>query len=290
VDLKNSFIQQKLDVEHMYMECPDGYTKQMENGEPAAMHCLQSIYGLKQSSRLLHQRLSKFLRASGFKQLISDQCVYTKGAGNDQVIVCCWVDDIILASGRENHAARIWFDTSLRKEFVVSPWTPGVEASWILNMKIQRNWREGTLHLSQPAAIEKLAAQFKLTENVGRGPWVPMDPNLKLEKTATDKVVPPQTWDYQSAVGAMLYLSLTARPDIALCTVRRRVESFHVLSGRGARDSSATGDQVPVRHEVSWHHLHTGCAWSATSFHERASRRRGRLRVFSEWARVCHLC
>ena len=216
-DLKNSFIQQKLDVEHMYMECPDGYTKQMENGEPAAMHCLQSIYGLKQSSRLLHQRLSKFLRASGFKQLISDQCVYTKGTGNDQVIVCCWVDDIILASGRENHAARSWFDTSLRKEFVVSPWTPGVEASWILNMKIQRNWREGTLHLSQPAAIEKLAAQFKLTEHVGRGPWVPMDPNLKLEKTAADKVVPSQTWDYQSAVGAMLYLSLTARPDIAQC-------------------------------------------------------------------------
>ena len=65
-DLKNSFIQQKLDVEHVYMECPDGYPKTMEGGEPAAMHCRQSIYGLKQSSRLLHQRLSKFLRASGF--------------------------------------------------------------------------------------------------------------------------------------------------------------------------------------------------------------------------------
>ena len=71
---------------HVY-GVPGGYTKQMENGEPAAMHCLQSIYGLKQSSRLLHQRLSKFLKESGFKQLISDQCVYTKGAGNDQVIV-----------------------------------------------------------------------------------------------------------------------------------------------------------------------------------------------------------
>ena len=73
-DLNNSFILQKLDVEHMYMECPDGYPKTMEGGEPAAMHCRQSIYGLKQSSRLLHQRLSKFLRASGFKQLVSDQC------------------------------------------------------------------------------------------------------------------------------------------------------------------------------------------------------------------------
>ena len=25
-DLKNSFIQQQLDVEHMYIECPDGYS------------------------------------------------------------------------------------------------------------------------------------------------------------------------------------------------------------------------------------------------------------------------
>ena len=189
------------------MECPDGYSKTMESGEPAAMHCRQSIYGLKQSSRLLHQRLSKFLRASGFKQLVSDQCVYTKGTGNDQVIVCCWVDDIILASSRDNHAARSWFDTSLRSEFEVSPWTPGVEASWILNMKVQRNWEQGTLHLSQPGAIEKLAEQFKLTEHVGRGPHVPMDPHLKLEKTEADKVVPSSTWDYQSAVGAMLYLS-----------------------------------------------------------------------------------
>ena len=94
---------------------------------------------------------------------------------------------------------------------------PGIEASWILSMKVQRNSKTGSLHLSQPGAIEKLAAQFKLTERVGRGPWVPMDPHLKLVKQAADEVVPSSTWDYQSAVGAMLYLSLTARPDIAQC-------------------------------------------------------------------------
>jgi hypothetical protein len=33
-DLKNSFIQQRLDVEHMYMECPDGYSK--DDGERRA--------------------------------------------------------------------------------------------------------------------------------------------------------------------------------------------------------------------------------------------------------------
>jgi len=215
-DLKNGFIQQAIDVDHLYMECPDGYSKDMPNGEPAALHCLQSIYGLKQSSRLLHQRLSNYLVSLGFKQLISDQCVYTKGSGESQLIVCTWVDDIILASARGNEAARVQFNAALRREFEMSPWTSG-EASWVLNMKITRDWAAGKIHISQPGAIEKLAAQFGLTGREGRAPWVPMDPLLKLSKPEASSIVPASTWDYQSAVGALLYLSLTTRPDVAQC-------------------------------------------------------------------------
>ena len=213
-DLKSSFIQQELDVEHMYMECPEGYEKFMPDGTPAALHCKQSIYGLKQSSRLLHERLSTHLRSLGFKQLISDRCVFTRGTGDDQMIVCTWVDDIIVASARGNRAAREDFDARLRKVFEVSPWTSG-EANWILNMKVSRNWKEGTLHLSQEGAIEKLATRFGLTGRDRQAPHVPMDPHLKLVKTADGSIVPPSEWDYQSAVGGLLYLSLTARPDIA---------------------------------------------------------------------------
>ena len=118
------------------MECPDGYSKILDGGEPAAMSYLRSIYRLKQSSLLLHQRLSKFIKQSGFKHLVSDQCISMKGESNEQLILCCWLDDFIFASGRGNFAARIWFDQNLRKEFQVSPWTPGVEAGSILNMKV----------------------------------------------------------------------------------------------------------------------------------------------------------
>ena len=152
----------------------------------------------------------------GFKQLISDQCVYTKGSGDSQLIVCTWVDDIILASARGNEAARVEFDAALRREFEMSPWTSG-EASWVLNMKITRDWTAGKIHISQPGAIEKLAAQFGLTGREGRAPWVPMGPALKLSKPDAADVVPSSTWDYQSAVGTLLYLSLTTRPDVAQC-------------------------------------------------------------------------
>ena len=197
----------------MYLEVPDGYDKFMPDGERAALHCLQSLYGLKQSSRLLHEKLSKFLIKIGFKQLISDRCVFTKGSGDNQVIVCVWVDDILMASGRQNRTARESFDRLLRAEFEVSPWTSG-EADWILNMNVTRDWGKGTLHLSQPKAIEKLAERFGLNIE-RRKPHVPMSTLLRLEKPADDKVVPTSTFDYASAVGGLLYLSITARPDVA---------------------------------------------------------------------------
>jgi hypothetical protein len=212
-DLKSSFVQQKLDVEHMYMEVPEGYDKYLPDGRRAALHCQQSIYGLKQASRLLHERLSKFLLKLGFKQLISDQCVFTKGQGNNQVIVATWVDDIIMASARSNNSARVTFDTMIRTEFEMSPWTNG-QADWILNMNVTRDWEKRTLHLSQPKAIEKLAERFGLSDSK-RKPYVPMNPLLKLVKPAEDEIIPTSVFDYASAVGGMLYLSLTARPDIA---------------------------------------------------------------------------
>ena len=214
-DLASSFIQQKLDVEHMYMECPAGYDKFMSDGTtPAALHCLQSIYGLKQSSRLLHDRLSKYLKSLGFKQLISDKCVFVRGSGADICIVATWVDDIIMANARKNKLEREKFDKDLRKEFEMSPWTTG-EADWLLNMTIKRDWVKGTLHLSQPLAIEKMAEKFDLMGREGSNPYIPMKPDLKLVKAEGDKIIPESVFPYQSMVGGLLYLSLTARPDVA---------------------------------------------------------------------------
>lgn len=212
-DLKSSFVQQKLDVDHMYMETPEGYEQFLPNGKRAALHCQQSLYGLKQSSRLLHERLSKFLINLGFKQLISDRCVFTKGSGQDQVIVATWVDDIIMASAPSKEKERVEFDKKISAEFEMSPWTSG-QADWILNMNVARDWKRGKLHLSQPKAIEKLAERFGLNDGK-RKPYVPMSPLLKLNKPSSDAVVATSEFDYASAVGGMLYLSLTARPDVA---------------------------------------------------------------------------
>ena len=88
--------------------------REVQVGQSTASHCQQSLYGLKQSSRLLHGRLSAFLIKLGFKQLISDQ-----------VIVATLFDDIIMASAPSNKAQREKFDEKIRAEFEMSPWTSG---------------------------------------------------------------------------------------------------------------------------------------------------------------------
>ena len=42
-----------------------------------------------------------------------------------------------------------------------------------------------------------------------------MPPGVKFEKCSASDVVPTSTFEYMSCVGALLYLALTVRPDIA---------------------------------------------------------------------------
>jgi hypothetical protein len=213
-DLKNGFIQQEIDVPHLYMKCPEGYDMYMPDGTKAALHCLKSIYGLKQSSRLLNQKMSAYLETLGFVKLQSDECVYTRGTGHDYVIVGVWVDDIIVASARANEEVRTQFDKDLRKHFTMSPWTSG-EAEVFLGIRIKRDWEQGTIHISSERSIEKMTERFGLTGREGRAPHVPMNPDLKLTRPPDDEIVPARVFDYRAAVGAVLYLAMTTRPDVA---------------------------------------------------------------------------
>ena len=51
----------------------------------------------------------------------------------------------------------------MKSEFKMSEWTDG-ESDFILNIRIDRDWEAGTVKISQPAAISKLAAKFQLDD------------------------------------------------------------------------------------------------------------------------------
>ena len=151
--------------------------------------------------------------------LVGDPCVYTRGPpGPQQELVACWVDDIIFLNHRDDHAGRTAFDSLMKSEFKMIEWTDG-ESDFILNIRIDRDWEAGTVKISQPAAISKLAAKFHLDDITKTGaPLIPMRPDLHLQKAVGDKIINRDVFDYASVVGSLLYLSLTCRPDISVAT------------------------------------------------------------------------
>ena len=159
---------------------------------------------MKQSSALLNKRLTAVLKSMGFQPLISDPSVYTKGPpGPDQQLVACWVDDILFLNRRDDKQGRADFNAQLKSHFVMSEWTEG-EADFILNIRIDRDWKAGTIKISQPAAVEKLARKFGLDDIKATGaPVIPMKPDLRLAKAVGDEIVPREEFDYPSIVGSL---------------------------------------------------------------------------------------
>ena len=57
---------------------------------------LKSLYGLKQAPKQWHEKFERTLTAAGFVENESDKCVYYRYGGCEGVILCLYVDDILI--------------------------------------------------------------------------------------------------------------------------------------------------------------------------------------------------
>ena len=57
---------------------------------------LRSLYGLKQAGLLWNKLLNDFLVSFGFKRCFADYCVYTLTRGNATILICLYVDDMMI--------------------------------------------------------------------------------------------------------------------------------------------------------------------------------------------------
>ncbi|XP_046396909.1 secreted RxLR effector protein 161-like [Ischnura elegans] len=85
------------------------------------------------------------------------------------------------------------------------------EAEYCLGMRIRRDRPKGLLMLDQTKYIEDLLMKYKMSESNPVG--TPIEPNSKLKPLSKGESSPDVP--YQQLIGALLYLSLSTRPDIA---------------------------------------------------------------------------
>lgn len=208
IDITAAFTNGDLD-EEIYMKQPDGF---VEGGPDYVLRLRKSLYGLKQAARQWNTKLHSVLDSLGYKRLDSDRSLYVFVKDDVRIIVPIWVDDITLAS--RDSGALDEAVIELAKHFKLKDLGP---TSWLLKMRVERDWENHTVSLSQRQYILDTLARFGMSDC--KPVLTPLNPNVRLSKDQA-----PQTHSeraemaevpYMNAVGAILYLAMCTRPDIS---------------------------------------------------------------------------
>ena len=93
MDVKISFLNGELN-EEIYMEQPEGFKAPGQEGKVCKL--VKSLYGLKQAPKQWHEKFDNSMLSNGFKINECDKCVYFKYIQNGYVIVCLYVDDMLI--------------------------------------------------------------------------------------------------------------------------------------------------------------------------------------------------
>jgi transposase InsO family protein len=208
IDISNAFLKGDLD-EEIYMEQPEGFR---QGGSGFVLRLLRAIYGLKQAGRQWNLKLHKALVDMGFKRLESDRSVYIYVLKDVCILVPIFVDDITLVSKSEKV-----LDNTVALFSQRFPLRDLGPTNFLLNIQIIRDWDKRTIALCQRQYIIDMLEKYGFS--TCSGVTTPMEPGLHLTAEmgakSQDDIDFMLKVPYLSAVGALMYLALTTRPDIS---------------------------------------------------------------------------
>ena len=201
------------------MEQPEGFEREGRAGRTNRGHrrrwvcrLKKGLYGLKQSGRLWYHKLCEVLEGIGFKQTKSDPSIYIWLKDGIRIILPVFVDDITIASKKRSKIRKLIEDLS--KKFKVKELGP---TSYLLGIKIDYDRKKRTLQMSQTQYILDMLKRFNLSDC--HAVTTPMDPGQRFSRSQSpitpEDISAMSRIPFLSAIGALLYLALGTRPDIA---------------------------------------------------------------------------
>jgi hypothetical protein len=99
MDVKTTSLNGELD-EEIYMDQPEGFIA--DGQENKVCRLIKSLYGLKQAPKQWHEKFDNTLIAAGFAVNEADTCVYYRYGGSESVMLCLYVDDILIFGSNLN--------------------------------------------------------------------------------------------------------------------------------------------------------------------------------------------
>ena len=207
MDVKTAFLNGELE-EEIYMEQPEGFIASGQENKVCKL--VKSLYGLKQAPKQWHQKFDQVMMESGFRINECDKCIYVKNTTHGYVILCLYVDDMLII-GSDDKIIRSTKDM-LKSRFDMKDM--GL-ADVILGVKITRT--QSGLILSQTHYVDKILEKFaKGDTSIAR---TPIDTSQHLRKNRGDSV---NQVEYSRIIGSLMYLMSCTRPDLAYVVSRLR--------------------------------------------------------------------
>ena len=204
MDAITAFLQGDLS-EEIYMEQPPCF----EDGQRKVCRLKKALYGLKQSSRVWNKKLDAALRKFDLVCTDYDPCVYSKVQGDKMLFVAVYVDDVLIFSNCDRWKTEI--KARLSQEFKMKDIGP---AKYVLGIRVSRS--KNQIALDQENYVEAILNRFQMSDC--KPVSTPMNTSEKLTRemcpsTAQEKER-MKTVPYQEAVGCLMYLAQSTRPDI----------------------------------------------------------------------------
>ncbi|XP_071928279.1 uncharacterized protein [Coffea arabica] len=95
MDVKTDFLNGDLN-EEVYMNQPEGFV--LSGNEHKVCKLVKFLYGLKQAPKQWHEKFESVLLSSGFRYNNADKCIYSKSNSEYNVIICLYVNDMLIVS------------------------------------------------------------------------------------------------------------------------------------------------------------------------------------------------
>lgn len=204
LDGVNAFLNSPLDEdERIYCHFPPGFKR---NG--LVMKLQQALHGLPRSPYLWFKELSQSLSSLGFTPVFEDPCILTNG----RIIVFFYVDDIVVASRKEDRPKSNELVRKLQSLYEIRDLG---ELQWFLNIRVTRDRPNRRLYLTQDAYVDKIVKLYGLAG----GPTIqtPLSrDSASAYKPYNGQATADDIKAYQQRVGSVIYPAYMTRPDIAM--------------------------------------------------------------------------
>ncbi|KAJ1038091.1 hypothetical protein NDA10_000401 [Ustilago hordei] len=150
IDVMQAYLNTELH-HHIYLKPPEG-AKVPAN---KVYKLVKSLYGLKQSGREWHMELDTHLQCIGLFPLPNVPCVYLRGAGETQVIIAVYVDNMLIMLLSHDQVDQV-------KGEIVQKWkiTDNRLATEFLKIKLTWDCIKWMINLDQQAYIQQIIKEW----------------------------------------------------------------------------------------------------------------------------------